>query len=183
MLKNTSSTYGSISKIFHWLIFSLVLIIIPLGYFMGDVSDKALRGEVINLHKLLGLSILAIVVLRLLWMLINIKPKSNVDAPIWQRWAEKIVHYGLYICLFVMPLSGYIGSLSAGRAPHLGSFSLQMPLAKRESWAEFLFESIHEPLAVIFIALITVHILAALYHHFIAKDNVLRRMLFGRGSQ
>jgi cytochrome b561 len=178
-VKNTSSSYGSISRLFHWLIFLLVLVMIPLGYFMGDIPDKALRGEVVNVHKLIGVSIFGLMVLRILWALMNVKPSLPFQTPEWQRVAERTMHMLLYAGLIIMPLSGLIGSIAAGRPPHFYDMSITLPIAESKPLAEFSFGIVHNNLAIILIVLISIHILAALFHHFIKRDDILRRMLTG----
>jgi cytochrome b561 len=63
-IRNTTSQYGSLSRFFHWTIFLCVLVMIPLGYLMVDIQDKALRGQIINVHKLIGVLILVLMLLR-----------------------------------------------------------------------------------------------------------------------
>ncbi|MBX3708334.1 MAG: cytochrome b [Gammaproteobacteria bacterium] len=176
-MRNTTTSYGSVTKLFHWLIFLLVLAIIPLGYTMGSIQDKVLRSQVVNIHKLIGVSILILMLLRALWALNNIKPALPFQTPNWQRWVERCMHVVLYVGLIIMPLSGLIGSVAAGKPPQLGSIRIEFPVALNKPLAEFMFEYIHEPLALILIALISIHIFAALYHHFIKRDDILRRMM------
>lgn len=179
-LKNTSTSYGSVAHFFHWLIFLLVLIMVPVGFTMGNISDKALRGEVVNIHKLIGVLILLLMLLRLLWALMNVKPSLPFQTPTWQRMAERTMHIALYLGLIIMPLSGLIGAVAAGHPPRLGDLSIKLPIAQNKTLAEFAFDFVHKPLAWILIVLISIHILAALYHHFIKRDDVLRRMLTSR---
>lgn len=178
-VRNTTTYYGSISRSFHWLISLLVIVMIPLGYFMGDISDKALRGEIVNVHKLMGVSILILTLLRLSWALNNVKPLLPFQTPQWQHFAERFMHFLLYAGLIIMPLSGLVGSIAAGKPPHVYGVNIELPIAASESLAEFAFGVIHNNLAIILIVLVSLHILAALYHHFIKRDDILRRMLHG----
>lgn len=176
-VRNTTTSYGSVTHFFHWLIFLLVLVMIPLGFIMGDISDKVLRAQVVNVHKLIGVLILVLMLLRVLWALNNIKPALPFQTPHWQRVIERCMHVLLYIGLILMPLSGLVGAVAAGRPPHLGNVNIELPIAHNKALAKFAFENIHIPLAIILIVLISIHILAALFHHFIKRDDVLRRML------
>lgn len=172
--RNTNQHYGTISKSLHWLIAILVIGMLFLGYFMSDIKDKALFSQVINLHKLIGLTILILMIARLLWMLINPRPTlANTKA--WERFLERAVHFLLYFVLIVMPLSGWIMSVAAGHIPHLFSWTIDLPIQKDKALAESS-ESIHNTLAIIIIVLLSIHVLAGLYHHFVKKDNVLKRM-------
>jgi len=170
-----TNSYNATSKFLHWSIFILVFVMILLGYFREDISFKPLPLEVMSVHKLLGLLILALMLFRLFWMSTHPKPPSLPGTPLWQRWSERVVHFLLYFFLIVMPLSGWLMSSAAGRPPHL-FFDMRLPIAKNKELAEF-FVTVHNTLAIVIIALISIHILAALYHHFIKKDEVLRRML------
>lgn len=146
-----------------------------LGYFMDDISDKALRGNVINVHKLIGLTILALMILRTLWALINRKPDLPAGSKTWERWTVRAVHLSLYLVLLIMPLIGWIGSVAGGWIPHLGNIQFNLPIEKNKALSDLAFDT-HNTLAIIIIVLVSLHALAALYHFFIKKDNILQRM-------
>ncbi len=175
MIKNTQTSYGSVAKFFHWTIFTLVVFMLFLGFFMDDI-EKPLRGTVINIHKLIGITILCLMILRLLWALSNPKPVLPLGTPTWQHAAERITHFSLYAVLIAMPLSGWIGSVAAGYVPHFFSWSLTLPISQSKSLDEFSFTT-HTVLAYTIIALVSLHVLAALYHHIIKKDDILLRMM------
>lgn len=178
MIKNSLNEYGSVAKFFHWLIFLLILIMIPLGYFMDDVSDKLLRGEVVNLHKLIGILILALMVLRAIWAWMNVKPLMPPGSSRLEHWAERLGHLALYLFLIAMPISGWLMAVAAGKPPHYLGWSISLPIEKSKLLAGWC-SSIHNTLAIVIIVFVSLHILAALYHHFIRKDNVLKRMWVG----
>ena len=145
---------------------------------MEDVSDKILRGEVINIHKLLGMSVLVIMLLRAAWAWMNPKPDMPPGTPIWEHWAERLGHLSLYLFLIVMPLSGWMMTIAAGRPPRYLGWSITLPIPPSKQLAGWS-SSIHNTLAILIIVFVSLHILAALYHHFVKKDNVLKRMMFG----
>ena len=174
-IKNTSTTYGSVSKFFHWLIFILVLCMVTFGFFLGDVP-KDYQPITYNIHKLTGLTILSLMVLRLLGALINLKPVLPKDTLPWQRVLERYIHFFFYLGVIPMPFAGWIGSIAGGRPPHLGSFAFNLPVEQNKALAEAAF-NMHNLIAFFIIALVSIHIVAALYHHFIKKDDVLRRMM------
>lgn len=182
-VRNTATSYGCISRLFHWVIFLLVFATIPLGFLMADVSDKVWRGQLINTHKLIGVLILILMSLRVLWALFNVKPGLPFQTPAWQRMAERCMHFLLYLALFIMPLSGLIGSVAAGRPPHFYGVDIMLPIGLNETVADFAFTYVHQPVALVLIALISIHILAALYHHFVKRDDILRRMVRGSGRR
>jgi cytochrome b561 len=174
MYKDTKETYGSVAKFFHWMVFILVFCLILVGYFMEDVG-KAIQPTVYNLHKLTGLTVLLLMLCRLFWRSINRKPELE-GARAWERFLERSMHILLYLVLIAMPLSGWLMSVAAGRAPHLFNLMLTLPITASKPLAE-LCESIHGTLAIVIIVLVSLHVLAALYHHFVKKDNVLTRMM------
>lgn len=176
MLKNTLSNYGSVTKVLHWLIFILVVGMLTLGFLMGDISDKVLRGEVINIHKLIGLSILVMMLFRLFWALTNPKPALPMNTPLYQKLAERAVHYSIYAVLIAIPISGWVLSVAAGYFPKLFGLEFKLPIPKDKALSDMA-GNIHVYLAYTIIALVSVHVLAALYHYFIKKDDVLQRMI------
>ncbi len=175
MLKNTQTSYGSVAKFFHWTIFIFVVFMLFLGFFMDEIP-KPTRGTVINIHKLLGLTILVLMILRGIWALMNPKPLLPLGTPRWQYAAERITHFSLYALLIAMPLSGWIGSVAAGYLPHFFGLSFGLPVPESKSINDVSF-LIHKIIAFTIIALVSLHILAALYHHVIKKDDILLRMM------
>lgn len=173
--KNTANTYGSVAKFLHWLIFILVFVMILGGFFMGDLP-KDYKGFVYNIHKVTGVVILLLMVIRWGWSLLNVKPSLPATMRGWQRKATRIVHDLLYLLVIAMPLTGWIGSSSAGKPPHIGSLSLGLPIPENRPLIEALF-NMHEIIAYGIIALVCIHVAAALYHHYVNKDDILRRML------
>jgi cytochrome b561 len=115
-------------------------------------------------------------VLRLLWALINPKPMTLVNMPLWERWAERSVHFLLYFVVIAMPIAGWVGASAAGRPPHIGNLNLQLPIEQSKTLVDNAF-AVHNTSAILIIVLFCIHFLAALYHHFIRKDDILRSML------
>lgn len=176
MLRNTEQRYGSVSKLLHWVIALLVLCMLIVGYFMGDIKNDALQAQVINLHKLTGLTILALIVIRLIWTLLNPKPVLPLGTPAWQIFAERLVQSLFYVFLLLMPLSGWVMSVAAGYAPKLNGIMLNLPINKNKPLSNTAFD-VHATIAIILITLICIHVLAALYHYFVKKDDILNRMI------
>lgn len=175
MLKNTSMEYGSVAKLLHWLIFILIICMLIGGYIMGDITDKALRGTVINLHKQVGLIILLLMLLRLAWALINVKPLLPLSTAFLERLAERFVHWTLYAVLILMPISGWVMSSAADHPPHFGSWVLNLPVPVDKTLSDQAFD-VHYWVAIVIIALVSLHVFAALYHHYLRQDNILKRM-------
>lgn len=175
MIKNSETSYGSVAKFFHWTVSVLVILMLTFGYFMEDFS-KEMQPLVYNIHKMTGITILGLVILRLLWALTNVKPAMPAGTPGWQILLERVGHFAFYIFLMVMPLAGWIGSAAAGRPPHLGGFDFNLPIQKDKILSGAAFD-VHGTVAIILIVMIIGHVLAVLYHQFIKKDQILKRML------
>lgn len=178
-MKNTLENYGSIAKLFHWIIALLVITLLTVGFIMGNLSEElAIRGSIYTVHKLLGLLVWGLMLFRLAWSLINPKPLLPKKAPRWEKWAVYFVHGSLYVVLLAMPLSGWIMSTAADHAPHLGSLSLPLPGIPISKTLAQNAGAAHEFLAWVLIALVIIHIVAALKHYWIDRDKVLQRMLW-----
>ncbi|MFZ2316154.1 MAG: cytochrome b [Gammaproteobacteria bacterium] len=174
MIRNTLTSYGVVAKFFHWTIAFLVVFMLVFGYFLDDFPESY-KSNVYNLHKLTGLLILSLMLLRMCWALMNPKPILP-HSPTWQLVAERVVHYALYVAAIGMPLAGWIGSCAAGRYPHVGDVKFILPIPQNKTIVDAAF-NIHGLFAIALIVLISIHVLAALYHHFIKQDQILRRML------
>ena len=179
---NTTQTYGSISKLFHWLIVLLVIAMIIIGFTMGHIDDKMFRREVYALHKSFGLTILGLMLLRLLWRLINKRPELPTHIPKWQQKAANASHWLMYALLLAMPMSGLVMSTAAGHPPKFFNlFIVSLPIEKSKLIASSA-STVHTVIAWCIIATVSTHILAALKHHFIDRDTVLMRMLPSTGK-
>lgn len=177
MIKNTQDTYGSVAKWMHWIIGILIIGMLALGIYMEDLPTNPLKHKLYGWHKQIGILILMLVSLRLVWRMLNVNPNLPPHMAAWEKFASKAVHYLLYILMFAMPLTGWIMSSAAGfPASFFGLFVMPDLVAPNEGLAEFLGET-HEVLGYALIVLILGHAGAAIKHHFIDKDDVLRRML------
>ena len=175
---NTTHSYGSGMKFFHWLLTILIIGMIVFGYCLDSIVDKPTKMFCIQLHKSIGLTILALMVMRLLWRWLNISPTLPKDMPLWERFVARLTHILLYVVVFMMPLSGWLASTASGYSPRFfWLFNVSAPgIANNKALGDFIF-NFHVYGAYILIALLVLHILASLKHHFINKDDVLTRML------
>lgn len=183
LIKNTRRQFGLITKVFHWV---LVLGIAMQFYLIVHArllpEDSPLIGFLIGgLHKPIGMLILAIAILAYIWHLINLRPDFPPLMENWEKWAAKSVHQLLYLCLIVMPLSGLLMSVAAGRAPNFfGLFQVPQFIEINKEMSNTFF-MVHHYTTLLLLALIAIHIMAALKHHFINRDTVLKRMWFSKG--
>ena len=171
MLKNSSERYGSVAKFFHWLIALLIFTMLFLGYLMQGLA-------VVNVHQIIGLTILTLVACRLIWKLFNPYPQLPPTVSKIEKIGAKTAQAGLYICMFGMPLSGWTLSTAFGTIPHIGNIMLPAPWIGNNQALGHFFQSIHNTLAIVLMALIFMHVMGALKHQFIDKDpTVLKSML------
>lgn len=175
-LKNASDSYGSLTKIFHWVVALLIITLLIVGNVMTDMENSPTKFEIYGIHKSTGILVLMLACMRLLWRLINVEPTHGHLAR-WQKFASYAVHYALYACMFLMPLSGWAMSSAAGRPVNFyGLFTLPDLVAPDKELAKILNER-HEFIGWTIVALLAAHVGAALLHHFYYKDNILKRML------
>lgn len=178
MLKNTNEHYGIVSKSFHWIMAILIIGQLTLGIYMTDMPKGDLKKEFYGLHKGVGILILLLVIARILWHFKNIRPSLPIDIQGWEKKASDFFHGLLYALMFFLPLTGWLMS-SAGGYPvsFFGLFTLPNLISPNKMLGNF-FGDAHTYLGYTFIAVIILHVLAALHHHFIRKNNVFRKMLF-----
>ncbi|KAF1066670.1 MAG: Cytochrome b561 [Pseudomonas citronellolis] len=174
--------YGSLSIALHW----LMLILIAATYFCMEFRGNFPKGSETRAlfsqwHFMLGLTVFVLVWLRLICRLIYPTPPIVPQPPTWQMLLAKLAHVLLYGLMIFLPLAGWIIVSAAGKpVPFWG---LEFPplvaenpdLAKQVKWW-------HETIAVAGYWLIGLHAAGALFHHYIQRDNTLRRMLPGRGE-
>jgi cytochrome b561 len=178
MFSNTSTSYGSVAKFFHWFIALLVILMLLFGYLLDEIP-KDFQSLAYNTHKLTGVVILFLMSIRALWALINPKPELPMNTLFWEKSAEVVGQMLLYVLVIAMPLAGWIGAVAGNRPPHLGNFKFLLPVPQNKALVKAAF-NVHGTVAIALIVLISIHVLAALYHHFIKRDDILSRMLLRR---
>lgn len=176
-LKNNTLKYGSVAKTFHWLIAVMIIGMIAVGFIMSGMEPSLDKLKLVGLHKSFGITVLALAVLRFAWKLHNTQPLLPYAMKPVERLAAKGGHALLYFFMAAMPLSGWAMSSAAGYTVSVfGWFNLPN-LVQPDNGLRLFFSEAHGLMAWGLIAMITLHALAALYHHFIRKDNILLRML------
>jgi cytochrome b561 len=175
--------YGAVAQIMHWLIAALVFAMFGLGWYMARLPLGQEKFDLYQLHKSLGITIFALAVLRLLWRSFHPAPPLPAGLPPWERTAARISHALLYLMLLVQPLIGFLQSNAANFPVVLwGVWPLPALIGSNEGLGETLVV-VHRWNSRLLLLLILLHVAAALRHHFVLKDDVLRRMLpAARGS-
>jgi cytochrome b561 len=173
-----ADSYGKVSKTLHWLIAVLAFAQLAMGKFFEVEADEA--GSLFTWHSSFGLLVLVLMAMRLLWRITHTVPALPATTPGWQRVAARTIHWAFYALLIALPLSGWLLTSAEGEAVmFLGSIPVPaLPVPGGEASEDFL-EETHEVLGNVLLVLAGIHVLAGLKHHFIDRDNVLRRMLPG----
>ena len=172
--------FSPAARAFHWITAALVLTTLPIGITMVNVPNLGPMGDTLfHLHRSIGVTVLAIVVFRLIYRLRHPAPPLPAEMPAWQQLAAHATHWGLYALLIVQPILGWIAT-SAYRAPVLYFWMFELPPIWKEdrAFSEALFK-IHMDFGILILALVCVHVAAALYHHIVLKDRVLTGMVSG----
>ncbi|KAF1703491.1 cytochrome b [Pseudoxanthomonas kaohsiungensis] len=176
-LKNTDH-WGATSQLLHWTIAVLILSIGAVGLVMGELPRSPKWFWVYTLHKSLGLTVLALVLVRIAWRLYAGAPPPVEGTPRWQARLASLTHGAIYVLILAMPLSGWLYDSASGLRPFRWFGLAEVPKLSpsHEALADAMHET-HELLFWVLIALVIGHAGAALYHHFVRRDATLARML------
>jgi len=181
--KNTSSTYGSIAKGFHWISAALIVFLLALGVYMqrlpnGNPAEVAHTLWAFSLHKTLGLSLLFIAILRVIWAVKGPKPAPLHNDNKLELFAADLVHWLLYIAIILTPIAGWFRHAASVGFAHIwwpfGQDIFFIP--KSEPLAEF-FSTLHFVLVIMMTLSILAHIGGAMKHLVIDRDKTLQRMI------
>ena len=169
--------YSTVSLILHWLIAALVVTQIGLIW-AHEATDGPISREFVNLHKSVGLSILVLTLARLGWRIANPAIPLPLEMPRWQKLLARTNHVLFYVLLLAMPLVGWAASSAAGRdIVWFGLFNWPLlPIGGGREMAGNLMD-VHETAAKLLIFLVVLHVIGALKHQFVDRDNVLHRMI------
>lgn len=177
------ATYSVTARRFHWWIFALLAVQIPVGLFMvryGNATNFAEpTGKLYDGHKVLGLVILLLVVARLIYRLAHGAPPDEPTLEPWEKVVSHATHWAIYALLIVVPLLGWLAISYYGP---FAPFGIKLPaLAAQDDAKATQMFFVHMAAAYVLIVLLAMHVGAALQHYLIKKDGVLRRMLVRAG--
>jgi len=172
-----STRYTAVAIALHWIIAAVIAGTFALGLYMHDLPASPLKLRLYSYHKWIGVTIFLLVVFRLLWRLTHRAPASPPHMPRWQRIAAAGSHLLLYVLTLIIPLSGWLFSSASGfKVMYLGKIPLPDLVGKDRVLAEQL-QLTHELLNYFLAAVVLLHVAAALKHHWVDRDDVLKRML------
>lgn len=178
----TAAKYDRVQIILHWLIAVIILAMIGLGLYMVELpkqselppGEESVRAFYFLMHKSLGLTAAMLIIVRLIWRLTHKAPPLPDTINKWQQRAAGAIQGLLYTVMIAMPLSGYLQSMYSSYDTKF--WGIELPrLAEADRAMRDTFTEVHEVLAFIFIALIALHLAAAIKHH-IAKSGITERM-------
>lgn len=177
MLRNSTTAWGWPAKALHWIGAIAILILLVHGWWMTHMIPRPERLANYAWHAALGYDLLVLLALRLLWRWTNSVPELPPDTKPWERLAAHAGHAGLYVLMFVLAATGWAVAVTARTPMKADLFGLSfVPSITLERSTRNLLEGTHEVLAYVTAALVLVHIAGALRHHFIKKNDILRRM-------
>src|SRR5471030_1635819 len=175
----STDRYTGTAIALHWLTFALIACGFTLAVYMVDLPLSPAKLRYFSWHKWLGVSVFLIVLARLGWRFTHRPPALPESIAAWQQRAAGATHAMLYVLIVIIPLTGWLYSSAAGvPTVYLGLVQLPDLVAKDKMLADQL-KWVHVTLNYTLLVLVVAHAGAALQHHFIARDDVLRRMLPG----
>lgn len=174
-IQNSEAHYGVMAIILHWVMAILLIGLLIFGLYMVGLPISLAKLKLYGWHKEYGILALMLVLLRVLWRLSNITPR--LDLSFLEKFAARGMHWTFYGLMFALPITGWLITSAAGLpVSFFGWFVLPNLVAPNNDLMK-LFQEIHKWLGYGLIAAIVLHVCAALKHHFIDKDDILRRMI------
>lgn len=178
-LKNSAEKFGSLTKILHWLIFFLFVtqyfLVYRREYFPKDSPEKL---QYLLLHESIGFIVLVLALLMITWRHAGTRPLMPSNMSGFEKFLAKATHFLLYATMLIQPLSGFAMSQLGGYKPAFFGYTLPILLAKNEQAGHIMYTT-HVWCSYVIIGLVSLHVIGALYHHFLKKDKVFLRMLPG----
>ncbi|MEM8788002.1 MAG: cytochrome b [Pseudomonadota bacterium] len=195
---NSETAWGWPARVLHWVMALMIVILLVVGIYMSNFIPDTLEGigqrvELTQMHKSFGFTVFVLAVLRVVWRLANPTPKLPDAMPGWQKAASHASHFALYGLIFIMPLTGW---LMASASPLnnadayptqiknmvFGLFEMPDPFPTGTESLESIFHTAHFLSSLGLVLILGLHIGAALKHHLVDRDAILRRMVSGRGE-
>jgi cytochrome b561 len=167
--------YGTTAKVFHWLIVVLLMVQYPLGWLMPDIHRGMKPGDAMTFHISFGITILALIVLRLFWRITHpVAPESSL--PAWQQLISEAVHWLLYALVFATTVTGWLFASHRGWSSSL-FFATPLPMLTSEGSFLASIGRWHGTMEWALLLMIGSHVAAAMAHTFIFRDRIMQRML------
>lgn len=169
--------YTTVARVLHWTMAVLVLMTIPIGFVLLSLPQGRVQNTLFDLHRSVGVLLFVLVVGRLAWRLAHPPPPLPRDLPAWQHVASATVHRLLYTLLLVQPIVGWWGTSAFGASINVFWLFELPPLVGKDEQAAKQILGWHDIIGITLSVTIAIHISAAMFHNFVRRDEVLRRML------
>ncbi|OAF06160.1 cytochrome B [Bradyrhizobium centrolobii] len=183
MIRNTNAGWGNVARWLHWILALAIIGMIAFGWWMNHIPARPDRFFYRSIHADIGYVILLLTVLRLVWRTVNPTPALPADSRPWQKLAARISHGALYLVVIVVIMLGW--AHSGAHIPDYSDFFglVHVPqFTSPDRAAAGAYEDRHIFFAYVLLALIAVHLIAALWHQFIRRDRVVARMVTGEAE-
>lgn len=174
--RSSPNRHGHISQFLHWLMAFLIFCMLGIGWLLPSIPGSW-KSFTIDLHKSVGITILMLLALRIGWRISQSNPALPDGLHGLQVLASKATHALLYALMFFMPLSGWAMSSASGKSLVLFDLFAIPALVEKDRALAITLKTLHGAIAYVLILVIALHVAAAFYHHFIRKDDTLKRML------
>lgn len=176
-LRNSRNEWGPVAVGLHWLLAILIVGQFALGWAADEAPVSPAKFDLFVWHKSFGVTILLLAALRLAWRLGNPPPDLPSDIPAHEQRLAQVSHILLYTLMLIVPASGWVVA-DTSRIPFRIFWSIPTPnLMDANKQASELAAGIHKALVVLLVIAVALHVAAALRHHFVKRNDVLRRML------
>ncbi|MGH8140222.1 MAG: cytochrome b [Steroidobacteraceae bacterium] len=176
-VRNTTARWGAVSQFLHWLIVALIITQVILANIAEDLPIGVKKLAMFARHKSVGITILGLAVIRLAWRGANPSPPLPTTLRPYERALARSTHAALYLLLFAMPLTGWMMTSARGFPVSWFNFFQLPDFVPKSKWLYDTMRETHHALAATLYAVVFLHVAAAMKHHFVLKDDVLRRML------
>ena len=169
--------YARPAVLLHWTLALLIAGLLGLGWYMMSVEHEPGSAWYFGIHKSFGILVFGLVLLRILWRFTHRPAPLPAQLPAWQVTLSRATHWGLYLCMALMPVLGFMGGIYSKSGVAFFSLPLFVGMVRSHATAELFFE-LHSALAWLLVALIVVHAAGGLKHLLVDKDRVFQRMWF-----
>ena len=171
---NSKIQYGLLAKLFHWITVIALIIQVPVGFYLVGLEFSDRRIDLENIHILVGISIFYITLSRLIWKFLNPSPKEWKSHFKGQALIASTNHFLLYLTIFAITVSGILKKLYMGET--LNFIFFKYGFEKDNFVLADTYYQVHIYANYLLLALVTLHILAVIVHHFIFKDKIIRKI-------
>ena len=181
MTRNSTKVWGWPAKALHWIGAAIILLLLGHGWWMTHMAPRPDRLAHYAGHSALGYDLLALIVLRLLWRWLNPVPELPADLKPWERLAARAGHISLYVLMFIVSLTGWMVATTFRVPMTKDLFGIDVPpiVTTVDRSVRQWIEGSHMVLAYLLAAVVLIHIIGALRHHFLKRNDILRRMTWG----